>query len=72
MLRWDMLGYGSSVGVGFAWISSDQLRQLCCSSFGSARVRLVKFYYVSVWQSRCVQGSCVALRFITFRQLWLR
>ena len=59
MLRWDMLGYGSSgalhygvviyamlcygssVGVGFAWFSSDQLRQLSFVSLWMGGVRCV-------------------------------
>jgi len=39
MLRWDMLGYGSSVGVGFAWFSWDQLRQLSFVSLWLGGVR---------------------------------
>jgi len=39
MLRWDMLGYGSSVGVGFAWFRWDQLRQLSFISLWMGGVR---------------------------------
>ena len=41
MLRFGLLIFGSSVGVGFAWFSWDQLRQLSFVSLWMGGVRCV-------------------------------
>ena len=46
-LCWDKLSYGSSAGVGFSWVSSDQLRQL---SYGAVRLVLLRqLSFISLW-----------------------